>query len=273
MPFCDINRGSHSIFSDIIACPRCHLLNPDWPISEADREVIKILDDSPSPEKLSERAQQIPQALKAPQALFTADRKNVRSSQIWRFQAYNRCSVAELVQQMTTQKGGERSSSSTRPQTNVPNRLSNKLMIETYSTMTTIWIRSMRHTKQADYEERAKVSLKIQNQPITALNDLIDILLALIKAWGTSIKQEKGDSIYLAKHASHKSTPIELPKSADLVQSIKEAIQYFGVSGKEYIIHIIVERQLVEEIEQFELEPLFSEDSPLSIKKKAIKQE
>jgi hypothetical protein len=143
-------------------------------------------------------------------------------------------------------------------------------MAESYVIKTLIWLRTMHNSKQLTCEEKTKVSLKIQNRSINALNDLMHLLLDQIKAWGTAIKRENDDELRLVKEASSKNTPVELSKYTDNVQTIKEALEFFSLSGKEVAIHIIVERQQLvapEPKSEPKSETEFSEDSSVKVKK------
>jgi hypothetical protein len=102
-------------------------------------------------------------------------------------------------------------------------------------------------------------------------------LLKQVREWGTTIKKNDEDTLYLAKSVQPKSIPIELPRSADHVRTIKEAVEYFEIINKEYIIHIIIEQT---ELKQLKKE--FSDKSPskhlkredaVNIKKEHIKKE
>ncbi|KAF7502209.1 hypothetical protein GJ744_006446 [Endocarpon pusillum] len=226
------------------------------------QEIIELLDDSPIP-------------LKKTKAVFTASNKHVRISQTQRFQRYTQYSVAELVQQMITQKT-QQSSSSRRPQTNIPihpNRTNTKLITESYQTTITIWRRTIQENgEQIDCRSLKRVSFKLQNRAVTDLDDFIhNSLLNQVREWRTSITKDDKDKLYLAKRVEPKQTPVELPMSADNVRTVKEAMEFFSIINKKYIIHIIIERIELDPLEQLKQE--LSDIDSINIKKEKIKKE
>ncbi|KAF7509288.1 hypothetical protein GJ744_008182 [Endocarpon pusillum] len=59
--------------------------------------------------------------------------------------------------------------------------------------------------------------------------------------------------------------------SADNVRTVKEAMEFFSIINKEYIIHIVIERIELDPLEQLKQE-VFDIDS-INIKKEKIKKE